>query len=65
MSEVQVVTYKGKKYTVRKLACGYIWHLAEVSNPNNGFTKTYEQMVNSGLAEYCEVENENSGTAKA
>lgn len=55
MNSAPVVNYNGKEYSVRKLACGYVWRLSEVSNPRNSITKTFEQMVSAGLAEICGV----------
>lgn len=55
MNSAPVVNYNGKEYSVRKLACGYVWRLTEVSHPRNSITKTFEQMVNAGLADICGV----------
>lgn len=50
----QIVTHKGKQYTVRKLACGYQWCLSEVGSPRNGFPLNREQMILAGFGHIVE-----------
>lgn len=44
------IQFKGKLYTVVKLACGYEWKLISVNNCRESMTMNYTQMVNAGLA---------------
>lgn len=50
----QIVTHKGRQYTVRKLADGYHWRLSEVCCPNNGFTFNRDNMILAGFGHIVE-----------
>ncbi len=52
-----IVTHHGKQYTVRKLACGYIWRFSEIETPNNGFNKDRDQMLAAGFRYIVEMKS--------
>ena len=43
------VNFKGKPYTVSRLASGYQWRLTAVCSKRDTVTLSYEQMVAAGL----------------
>ena len=45
------VMFRGKHYTVSKLASGYGWRFVSVNNRRDGFTMNHSQMVNAGFAD--------------
>lgn len=53
----QIVTHKGKLYTVHKLACGNEWRLSEVGTPRNTFPMNREQMILAGFRHIVEEEH--------
>lgn len=50
----QIVTHKGKQYTVRPLADGLHWRLSEVDCPHNGFTMNRDHMILAGFRHIVE-----------
>lgn len=50
----QIVTHKGKQYTVRPLADGHHWRLSEVDCPHNGFTMNRDHMILAGFRHIVE-----------
>ena len=53
----QIVTHKGKRYTVRPLADGHHWQLSEIDCPRKGFTLNRQQMILAGFAHVVEAEH--------
>lgn len=45
----QIVTHKGKQYTVRPLADGHHWRLSEVDCPRNSFPMSRKHMILAGF----------------
>lgn len=50
----QIVTHKGKQYTVRKLADGKTWRLSEVDSPRNSFPMSRKNMILAGFGHIVE-----------
>lgn len=42
--------WRGKQYTVTRLACGYVWKFESEEGQRNSFTMNYTQMVNAGFS---------------
>ncbi|MCR6026799.1 hypothetical protein HLI26_07365 [Salmonella enterica subsp. enterica] len=53
----QIVTHKGKQYTVRPLADGHHWRLSEVDCPRNSFPLNRDQMILAGFRHIVEKQH--------
>ncbi len=55
--------WRGKQYTVTRLACGYLWRMSSTTNPLNGQTLNYDQMINAGIPTGYEDESSTANEA--
>ena len=55
--------WRGKQYTVARLACGYLWRMSSTTNPLNGQTLNYDQMINAGIPTGYEDESSTANEA--